>query len=130
MKNSDILELLSSAYAPNSAKQMLEGKQYERAMRGHDLLTTALKEIILQQVTVNNESLFQNILTKYDKLLEDGIGEESVSVITTDGDCLALHLKYLNICNDLSFSHLNKLWILYIEMVDLLHMNLMVEPLR
>ena len=99
-------------------------------MRGHDLLTTALKEIILQQVTVNNESLFQNILTKYDKLLKDGIGEESVSVITTDGDCLALHLKYLDTCNDLSFSHLNKLWILYIEMVDLLHMNLMVEPLR
>ena len=83
---------------------MLEGKQYERAMRGHDLLTTALKEIILQQVTVNNESLFQNILTKYDNLLEDGIGEESVSVIITDGDCLALHLKYLNICNDLFFT--------------------------
>ena len=130
MKNSGILELLSTAYAPNSDKQMLEGKQYERAMRGHDLLTTSLKKIILQKVIVNNESFFQNILTKYDKLLEDGIGEESVSVITTDGDCLALHLKYLNICNDLSFSHLNKLWILYIEMVDLLHMNLMVEPLR
>ena len=47
MKNSGILELLSTAYAPNSDKQMLEGKQYERAMRGHDLLTTSLKKIIL-----------------------------------------------------------------------------------
>ena len=96
-------------------------------MGGHDLLTTALKKIILKQVTVNNESFSQNTLTKYDKLLEDGIEEESVSVITTDGDCLALHSKYLNIYNDLSSSHFNKLWILYIEMVDLLHMNLMVE---
>ena len=96
-------------------------------MRGHNLLTTALKKIILKQVIVNNESLSQNTLTKYNKLLEDGIEEESVSVITTDGDCLALHSKYLNIYKDLSSSHLNKLWILYIEMVDLLHMNLMVE---
>ena len=118
MKNSGILELLSTTYAPNSAKQMLEGKQYERAMRVHDLLTTALKKIILQQVIVNNEFLFQNILTKYDKLFEDRIGEESASVITTDRDCLALQSKYLNICHDLSSSHLNKLWILYIEMVD------------
>ena len=86
MKNSGILELLSIAYAPNSAKQMLEGKQYEGAMRGHNLLTTALKKIILQQVIVNNESLFQNIFKKYDTFLEDGIGEEFVSVITTDGN--------------------------------------------
>ena len=127
MKNSGILELLSTAYAVNSAKQMLEGKQYERAIRSHDLLTTPLKKIILLQVIVNNESFFQNILTKYDKLLEDGIGEESVSVITTDGDCLVSHSKYMNICNDLSSSYLNKLWILHIEMVDLLHMNLMAE---
>ena len=126
-KKLGILELLSTAYAANSAKQMLEGKQHERTMRSHDLLTKALKKIIIQQIIVNNESLFQNILTKYDKLLEDGIGEESVSVITTDGDCLALHSKYLNISNDLSSSHLKKLWILYIEMVDLLHMNLMPE---
>ena len=121
IKSSDILELLSTAYPPNSAKQMLQGNK--RAMRGHDLLTTALKKIILQQVIVNNEFLFRNILTKYDKLFEDGIGEESASVITTDGDCLALQSKYLNICHDLTSSHLNKLWILYIEMVDLLHMN-------
>ena len=60
-------------------------------------------------------------------LLEYGIGEESFSVITTYRDCLALHSKYLNICNDNSSSHLNKLWILFIEMVDLLHMNLMAE---
>ena len=66
---------------------MLKGKQYKRAMRGRDLLTTALKKIILQQIIVNNESLSQNVLTKYDKLLENGIGEESVSVITTEGDC-------------------------------------------
>ena len=83
MKNSGILELLSTAYAPNSAKQMLEGKQYERAMRVHDLLTTALKKIILQQVIVNNESHFQNIFTKYDMLLEDGIA----SCIYWRGNC-------------------------------------------
>ena len=54
MKNSGILELLSTAHAPKSAKQMVEGKQYKRPMRGHDLLTTAQKKIILQQVTVSN----------------------------------------------------------------------------
>ena len=52
---------------------------------------------------------------------------ESVRMITTDGDCLALHSKHLSIYNDFSSSPLNKLWILYIEMVDLLHMNLMAE---
>ena len=95
MKISVILELPSTAYAPDSAKHMPEGKQYERAVRGHDLFTTALKKIILQQVIVNNEFLFQNIFTKHDKVLEDGLREESVSVTTTDGDCLALHSKYL-----------------------------------
>ena len=48
-------------------------------------------------------------------------------MITTDEDCLALHSKYLNICNDLSSSHFKKLWILYLKIVDLLHMNLTAE---
>ena len=91
-------------------------------MRDHDLLTKALGNIIIQQVILI--ILFQNILPKYDKLLEDGIGEKSVA---TDSDCLALHSKYLNICNDLSFPALNKLWILYIKMDDLLYMNLIAE---
>ena len=126
MKNSGILELFSTIYAENSAKKMLEGKQYERAMRAHNLLLTVLKKVILQQISVNNESLFQNVAIKYDECLKNGVDEESIP-INTDRDYLAIESEFSKLCEALSASHLNKLWILYMEMVDLLHVNLMAE---
>ena len=114
-KNSGILELFSTIYAENSAKKMLEGKQYERAMRAHDLLST-----------VNNESLFQNVAIKYDECLKNGVDEESIP-INTGRDYLAIESEFSKLCEALPASHVNKLWILYMEMVDLLHTDLMAE---
>jgi hypothetical protein len=77
--------------------------------------------------SVNNESLFQNVAIKYDKHLKIGVDKGSIPMISTDEDCLAVQSEFLKFCEALSSSHLNKLWILYMEMVDLLHMNLMAE---
>ena len=69
MKNSGIKEVLSTVYVEKSVEKsvhkMLEGKQYERAMRAHDLLVTVLKQIMVKQIAENNNDLFQDIATLY-----------------------------------------------------------------
>ena len=55
------------------------------------------------------------------------MGEETVSKIAIDEECLALQSEFSKVCEALSTSKLNERWILYMEMVDLLHMNLMAE---
>ena len=50
MQNSGIKQILSLVYAENSVDKMLAGKSYERAMRAHDLLSSCLKIIVMEQV--------------------------------------------------------------------------------
>ena len=50
MQNSGIKQIFSLAYAENYVDKMLSGGHYARAMRAHDLLYTALKSILIEQI--------------------------------------------------------------------------------
>ena len=50
MQNSGIKQIFSLAYAENSVDKILSGGHYTRAMRAHDLLYTALKSILMEQI--------------------------------------------------------------------------------
>ena len=50
MQNSGIKQIFSLAYAENSVDKILSGGHYTRAIRAHDLLYTALKSILMEQI--------------------------------------------------------------------------------
>ena len=109
---------------------MLEGKQYERTMRAHDLLATVLKQIVFEQVSANNSNkdfIFHNLASSCAKYIDTGVNEETIMAINSDENCAIAHSEFLKATEILSASALNKLWILYIDMVDLLRKNLLVE---
>ena len=124
MKNSGLKELLSTIYAENSVKKILEGKQYESAMRIHNLLVTVLKKTIVRQIDSMNPD---ELISYYDQLLDSGLRENDISSITNVEACNTFLSEYTKVCEKLSVSKLNQFWLLYIEMVDILHMNLMAE---
>ena len=105
MKNSGILEILSTVYAENSAKKMLEGKQYERAMRAHNLLTMVLKRTMLQQIAVDKDDLFHSVASVYDEYVKS---ENMQMLSICDENVLMIEAEFATIGDALAESALNK----------------------
>ena len=59
MANSGIEQILATVYAENTTAHIMKGKAYKRAVRAHTLLSTALKEVLVEQVP--KEELFSEI---------------------------------------------------------------------
>ena len=95
-------------------------------MRAHDLLATVLKRRIFHQIS-SDCALVERLVRYYEEMLSSEVDVKNIPMIETDSFCNMILSKYANTCEMLSASKLNKLWILYVEMVDLLHMNLMAE---
>ena len=68
MQNSGIKQILSLVYAENSVDKMLAGKSYERAMRAHDLLSSCLKIIVMEQV--KRPTIIEDGLKLFDVCIE------------------------------------------------------------
>lgn len=60
------IEIIFNYIAENSVKKMLDGKQYERALRAHELLSRTLKRIIFNRsqlvMMLPSGMLLQNIM--------------------------------------------------------------------
>lgn len=72
-KNSGRLELFSTVYAEKVVKKILDGKQYKRTMRAHDLLSTVLKKRILKPIAVSIDAPFQDVVANCEEHLENGV---------------------------------------------------------
>ena len=68
MQTSGIKHILSLVYAENSVDKMLAGKSYERAMRAHDLLSSCLKIIVMEQV--KRPTIIEDGLKLFDECIE------------------------------------------------------------
>ena len=91
-------------------------------MRANDLTTTVLEKIIIEHI--DDGDLIQSALTAYDTYLDSEIPMN----FEMDVDCISmLESKIEDIKKELSKSETNKLWLTYIQMVDILNANLMAE---
>ena len=50
MANSGLSAALATVYGQEPIKKIMNGKSYDRAMRAHNLASTALNEILLEYV--------------------------------------------------------------------------------
>ena len=72
---------------------MLDGKQYERVMRLHELLSRALKRIILKQIAVSNDAPFWDAATKYDEDFESGVDRHTIEIQTLIWNTYSLNFQ-------------------------------------
>ena len=127
MQNSGIKQILSLVYAENSVDKMLAGKSYERAMRADDLLSLCLKIIIMEQV--KQPATIEDGLKLFDSCIEQvfysrigAIDFESNNEVI---DQIVSQLEQVK--ESLVMSDLNKFWLQYVDIVELLYNNLMAE---
>lgn len=55
MEGSGLGEMLSLVYAENSVKHILSGHAYERAIRGHYLVYTAIAKLVLKDIEISED---------------------------------------------------------------------------
>ena len=144
---SGLKELLSTVYAEQTVPHSLSGKAISRAIRGHLLNSAALNTLLMSKclhvplpgISEAQTDGNENIL-KEDESVENEYCDDTAENILLDLDCLFtdlfsnkespfdannknfmlnLYKKYNELISDLK-DRTSKLWLLYLEMVDIL----------
>ena len=126
MANSGIEQILATVYAENTTAHIMKGKAYKRAVRAHTLLSTALKEVLVEQVP--KEELFSEIELK--SFIEDlhGSNMEVLGCAEPPQKACALVEKFNKIKQVVSESSIiNKYFVQNVEMIDVLLLNIQSE---
>lgn len=114
MKCSGIEELFGTVYAGNFIKEMMTGKSYARAIRGHFLAQTALLLMILKEselTDLEKEAAERILSSDVDSTLEGMVSNHIIADIT---------IKLKSTMDKLEKrGKTSKLWIQYVRMISL-----------
>ena len=126
MANSGIEQILATVYAENTTTHIMRGKAYKRAVRAHTLLSTALKEVLLEQIP--EEALLTDI--ELASFVED-LHESDMGVLgraEPPQKAYDLFDEFNRIKQIVSESSvLNKYFVQYVVMIDVLLLNIQGE---
>jgi len=147
MAGSGLAEALECIYGPNTTKQILTGKSYARAVRGHVLVESSLYVLLLRllldpddssssaESAVLKHSDIAVLRASYDKLVETGISirntecdsdaEDSIlsnQTVTKLSELVATKMDSLS-----AASRTAKLWMLYLRCVKTLKLFIRAE---
>ena len=146
MENTGLGELLATVYAPNTVGHMLSGKAVGRALRGHMLVYDSLNTLLIEKAfplieqttpeeaensdkdtEYNTQSCekesessnadFKSVAKLYDKLISKEIGPEE---LINNSEIKRLWHELDNTKLSLADCRTAQLWLLYLEMVDIL----------
>ena len=91
-------------------------------MRGHDILSTALMKIMVIKLS-NTKLIYFSTSRIYEKYFDT-----EANILDLPDDSISGILNaLLKLCQALKHSETNELWRIYIDIVELLHMNIMAE---
>ncbi|XP_053404320.1 uncharacterized protein LOC128558588 [Mercenaria mercenaria] len=149
MENSGLSELLSTVYAPNTVCHMLSGKAVQRAIRGHFLASDALDQLIMEKTFPelmetqytdennnhaetgrSNDEVYspeqRKLVTIFESVLEQKIDQRLL--VTEDNVNLKEMVdKVESTKHTLKSSRTAKLWLQYLEMINLLKQFIAAE---
>lgn len=135
MSGSGLQEALECCYGPNAITHILTGKKYNRAMRAHFLVDSALHTLLLRRLfssareseSATNELQTTSVI-ELENLYKDVLAGNVVLGADTP-DCLVkLHLEIEKLKLDLcSKSRTAKLWIQYLDFIQVLKTFLCAE---
>lgn len=128
MAGAGLSEALQVVYAKNTVEHISSGKAVSRAIRGHLLVISALYTLIIMLVYVDTEAHIDYEKISVDHpdimLLKDVYaklvsGEISIADLQSDQAILNLHDAVENKLASLNTSRTAKLWLQYMDMVDI-----------
>ena len=131
MENSGLAQALQTVYGDNAVKYILNGKSYERAIRAHALVSSVLKKILLQLVPDDE----QHIVDSATMYLEELMKNDDESVFSFDSlEKAPIVEDMTNLVKEIRSSvtvrsPVNELFLQYLDMYDILLMNIHAERL-
>ncbi len=122
MIGTGLQECLETTYGSNSVIHMLSGKSVQRAVRGHFLVNTALNALITKKAeTVLPEIDWSSLLAESADLYDQLISLEITSDDLHSNQLLKSLMEHFSTIKEKLMKHRTaKIWIQYINMVDLL----------
>jgi len=137
MAASGLQELLELIYASNAVVHMTTGKAIARAVRGHFIVDVALNALVLAStfnVTILEETeefleSTENDLLKQASVLYSNMIEGSVSAdkICSDNVIVKINEAVAEKKEQLKYSRIAKLWLQYMDMIDILRKYIRAE---
>lgn len=149
MAGSGLESLLELMYGPNTVQQVLTGKAYARAVRGHFIIQDALLQLVLQrlvaQETLDNsstvtESMLRNtteeIQTTTVDVMHQLYGQIWQDRVDVGDDCILQQCEALStvasglqnvMIEMMSESRTSRLWLNYINWIDVIKMFITAE---
>ena len=118
MKGSGLRTLFELVYGSNTVNHMLAGKSYERAVRGHFLVDAALNASVVKKAAEHEgtQNAIDDALQKFDKVLQS----TETEVEAQYADLVAVEERLKDVKDQLQQSPNGKLWVQYMEMMDIL----------
>lgn len=122
MNGTGLQECLETVYASNSVVHMLTGKAIQRAVRGHFLVDSALNGLVTKKAEtilpdIDWKTLLAEYASIYDQLISLQIAPDD---LCTNELLKSLSQHFIEIKEQLVNHRTAKLWIQYMDMVDLL----------
>lgn len=144
MQSSGLYEILETIYATNTIEHMLSGKAVSRAVRGHHIVHCALNILILSRLFgITKLDIDRNEEHNADEEIEDEIpmniqlalqqyadileGKVPIENIQTDDNIKELTIEIADEFERLSKFPTAKLWLQYMDMVEMLNMFIKAE---
>eukprot|EP00116_Pleurobrachia_bachei_P000625 sb/3460887/ len=124
MKNTGIEAALNVVFSDISVKKILDGKNYRRCLRAYTIISSALKEILVKQLDPVSISEAAKL---YQSLANDPSRPLDVTTLASNPVMVDLLEQYTNLRDELAESPLFSLWLLFIDMIDTLNLNIYAE---
>ena len=120
MTGTGLQEALETIYAPNSVIHIMSGKAVSRASRAHSLAQVAVFAVLIQHMKENSTELCQEHLTEATSLLQD-INDGNISIDDAQDKPVLKQIRdiVMQETKNMDGMKTSKLWLQYIEMVDL-----------
>ena len=127
MKNSGFSQALNTVYGENPTKYIFEGKDYERAIMAHGIVSTSLKLILLEQIHSSKRNIIEEAKAEFLLEMEKNQGPFATSAFEVKAKALMELVEHHK--KKLSCSKTNQLYFMYLDWYDSLINNLHAERL-
>ena len=130
MSQSGFAEALATVYPEEVIKKIMKGKYYERAMRAHMLTSSVLKGMLLEKLDEEDKYILTDAASLFQSFIDENDSPLNFASLK-DSPTVAIFMEALDKVkeNVSATSRTNKLYLVYLEMFDILLMNIHAERL-
>ena len=124
MKNTGIEAALNVVFSDVSIAKIMEGRNCHRSLKAHTILSTASKMVLIKQL---DQDTLVEVSNVYRSLINDSSTSLKIDSLRAYPVVNGLMEQVRDLESELSKSPLFTLWLQYINIIDILHLNIYAE---